>query len=243
MSSQKPSSTQGTPNPKKSLSQTNSTTSHDAHKSSITSGTAAGIGVGSAVAGAILAMLILWIFMRKPQRTRRSKPGSVEMTILNEDLRGKSSFSPEPDRPTTKVLDRATAGYSLPQPSGDHAIDGELSRLGTLIKNYVQSYYLTAAPDMEIDKVGQAAMEALGQDLPVMIPTLAKLLSNQSTRIRAIRFCVAWMLTSKIELNCDPDSTFLPPEISSCMGSMSIFEDGQPGPSKSNSLANILQIL
>lgn len=66
-----------------SHSQTNSISSHNVHKSSITSDIAVSIDAGSVFACAILAMIILWI-LRKSQSTRKSKDRSVKMTIPNE---------------------------------------------------------------------------------------------------------------------------------------------------------------
>lgn len=145
------------------------------------------------------------------------------MKTDTERLPGKEPFLSKQNRDEPTGM--GTAGISLPQPSGDQVIDGELSRLRTLVKNYVKSYYHNGAQD----KIEQTALAALGPDLPILVPTLSKLLSDQNTRILAIRFCIAWIITSRIELECEPHLTFLPPEIASCLNSMSVFKEDRPG--------------
>lgn len=193
-----------------------STTSH-ASKHSIAPGAAAGIGVGSAVAGALIAALILWFIMRKA----RKRP----ITAL-----GDPGYHP-------LLLDKLSgtgAEQSLPQPLGDQKIREEYSTVCTVINNHVRSYYHIAPLRTKILHVNQAALEVLGRDATVSASTLTNLLSDPETRIPALRFCIAWTIVSRIELDCDPDLSFLPPEIVRCLGSMSASMSDQERKSKSS---------
>ncbi|KAI4177894.1 MAG: hypothetical protein LQ348_005747, partial [Seirophora lacunosa] len=107
---------------------------------------------------------------------------------------------------------------NLPQPADDQALGGEMSRLRTAIKNHVQSYYHT---DNVRGSVDQAALGVVAAgNMPLIASTLGTLLANPATRIVAIRFCIAWVAISRIDHNCDPSKSFLPPEIATCLVSI-----------------------
>ena len=108
------------------------------------------------------------------------------------------------------------AESSLPLPLEDAAIGGEISRLQTLIKNYAQSYYHTSpvttkSPDLS----------PLGPNLSIPAATLAAMLANPRTRIVAIRYCLAWIVFSRLGLDSDANTSLLPPEVASCARPMS----------------------
>lgn len=66
--------------------------------------------------------------------------------------------------------------------------------------------------------------------------TLTTLLSDKETRLPALRFCIAWIVISRIEIDCEPDLTLLPPEIVKCWSSMSVSKNDQQSKSKSHIL-------
>ncbi|KAL5386403.1 hypothetical protein DPSP01_004129 [Paraphaeosphaeria sporulosa] len=112
----------------------------------------------------------------------------------------------------------STLENGLPQPLEDQAISGEISKISNLIKNHVQSYYhsRTVSPGM----IDYDDLQALGENLPVSVGTLSTLLNNSATREIALRFILAWVVTSRIQLNNSSNTTFLPPEVAKCMQSM-----------------------
>lgn len=181
-------------------------------KHSIAPGAAAGIGVGSAIAGALIAALILWFITRS--KARKSRNASVDDPPYRL-LPNKSSSA-------------AAVESSLPQPLADQKIRSEVSTLCTIINNHVISYYHTSAPNTRVDNVNEAALELLGLYAPVIASTLTALLSDSETRIAALRFCIAWVIISRIGPECEPHLTFLPPDIARCMGSMSGSSNDQP---------------
>ena len=178
-------------------------------------GAAAGIGIGCAIAGALIAAVILVFFFRRRRRRAPARSdaiplngfASVEKTIASPD-----SISP------AAMIER-----NLPQPAEDQALGGEMSRLKTAIKNHVQSYYHTNSVRGSVDQVALGVI-ATG-NMPLIASTLASLLSNPVTRMTAIRFCITWTVVSRIDQNCEPSLSFLPPEIASCLLSISSTRD------------------
>lgn len=130
-------------------------------------------------------------------------------------------------------LSGTTVEPPLQQPLSDQNIRDEFSTICTVINNHVQSFYHTAPPSVKIGNADQAALEVLGQDAPLIASTLATWLSGQETRIPAIRFCIAWIVISRIDPGCEPDLTFLPPEIARCLRSMSTPKIDQQSKSRS----------
>ncbi|KAI4122381.1 MAG: hypothetical protein LQ338_005854 [Usnochroma carphineum] len=180
------------------------------HSKSVSPGAAAGIGVGCAVAGALIAAAIVALLF---WRRRRRRPARSDVIALNGfGSVEKSVASPDPSSPEGAIE------RNLPQPAEDQALGGEMSRLRTSIKNHVQSYYHTNGVRGSVDQAALGIVAA--GNMPLIASTLGSLLSNPSTRITAIRFCIAWVAISRIDYNCEPSRSFLPPEIASCLVSI-----------------------
>ena len=128
--------------------------------------------------------------------------------------------------PLDKTGAAAVVERNIPQPAEDQAIGGEMSRLRTLIKNHVQSYYHSnpVGPTVANADQGALGIVAVG-NMPVITSTLATLLTNPSTRTSAIRLCIAWTAISRIDLSCEPGSSFLPPEVARILTSMTGMRD------------------
>ncbi|KAL9606462.1 MAG: hypothetical protein Q9179_000378 [Wetmoreana sp. 5 TL-2023] len=93
-----------------------------------------------------------------------------------------------------------------------------MSKLRTSIKNHVNSYYHTNSFRGGLDRIALGSV-AVG-NMPLIASTLESLLSDPATRLVAIRFCIAWTIFSRIDQSCDPSTSFLPPEIASCLSSI-----------------------
>ena len=159
---------------------------------------------------------------------RGGEKGPVQYSLRAE----KGASNPKKKEATEVALadlgPAAIVQDSLPQPEEDQAIGGEVSRLRTLIKHHVQSYYHTAPLEpslMGSAKANQASLVNFSQGQPPR-SDLTSLLLNPKTRFIAIRFCIAWTIISRIEFTCHSDISFLPPEIADCMSSMSGAESG-----------------
>lgn len=115
-------------------------------------------------------------------------------------------------------------GNVLPLPLEDKTISGEISKISNLIKNHVQSYY--HAGRVSPVSIDYDDLQALGDDMPVSVGTLSTLLGNSGTREIALRFCIAWVVVSRMQLRSPTSSTFLPPEISQCFQMMNLGDRG-----------------
>ncbi|KAL8732760.1 MAG: hypothetical protein Q9166_002541 [cf. Caloplaca sp. 2 TL-2023] len=182
---------------------------------SISPGAAAGIGIGCAVAGALIAAAILALLFRGRRQRGRARSDGIP-------LNGFASIE-KPVASRDSVAPVRGIESNLPQPAEDQALGGEMSRLRTSIKNHVQSYYHTNNVGGSVDQVALGLI-ATG-NMPLIASTLGSLLSNPATRLMAVRFCITWTVISRIDHNCEPSLSFLPPEIASCLLSISSTRD------------------
>ncbi|KAJ4346668.1 uncharacterized protein N0V89_010599 [Didymosphaeria variabile] len=187
-------------------------------------GAAAGIGVGCFLAGLLIAGLLAWFFMKRRRSTSSVRDSEASAVALMHREKGPvaKTVSVSSGSPIASALENG-----LPQPLEDKAVSGEISKISNLIKNHVQSYYHSRAvsPGM----IDYDDLQALGENLPVSVGTLSTLLNNPTTREIALRFCLAWVVTSRIRLNDSSNKTFLPPEVAKCMQSMNHTERGSRG--------------
>jgi hypothetical protein len=107
------------------------------------------------------------------------------------------------------------------------AITGEISKISNSIKNHVQSYY-------HADRVNAALLDlddiqALGRDLPVSVGTISTLLGNTATREIALRFCIAWVVCSRILPGADSRTSLLPLEVANCSEKIANMHNGSTG--------------
>jgi hypothetical protein len=193
-------------------------------KDGIKSGAAAGIAVGCFLAGALIAGLVAWFFIKRKSPAggvRDSEASTIALMHREKGLTAKT-VSVSSGSPIALALENG-----LPQPLEDKAISGEISKISNLIKNHIQSYYHNRAvsPGM----IDYDDLQALGEGLPISVGTLSTLLNNNATREIALRFCLAWVVTSRIQLNESSNTTFLPPEVAKCMQSMNHAERGSRG--------------
>jgi hypothetical protein len=115
----------------------------------------------------------------------------------------------------------------VPQPLEDAAISTGIAGIALAIKNHIQSFYHSnrVSPGLlDLDD-----LQALGNDLPMSTGTLSTLLGNPDTREIALRFCIAWMSVSRMQLSSGPEKTLLPPEIARCFQSMALTDRSSRG--------------
>ncbi|KAF1928221.1 uncharacterized protein M421DRAFT_391859 [Didymella exigua CBS 183.55] len=171
-----------------------------------------GVAIGCLVAGALIAGLILWACYGK----RRGRHGVMSYT---RPLHGGSP-----------LMSGADAAY--PQPLEDQAISGEMSKIGNLIKNHVQSYYHSKPVTYEL--LDHDDIIALGHDLPVSAGTLSTLLDNVATREVALRFFIAWAIIARLQSYKKSSESLLPPELCAPMREISSIDTGDKGESPLN---------
>lgn len=190
----------------------------------LSGGAVAGVAIGCLLAGALIAGVLAWFCLRrrKPAVAGRDSEASAVALMHREKGPAAKTRSLSSGSPITPALEN-----SLAQPLEDKAISGEISKISNLIKNHVQSYYHSRAvsPGM----IDHDDLQALGERLPVSVGTLSTLLNNSATREIALRFCLAWVVTSRIQLNDPSNTTFLPPEVAKSIQSMNHIEQQSRG--------------
>ena len=162
---------------------------------------------------------------------KRRRPGKPEEESNNFPLRKTtgattSNYFAAKESTVHELSAIPTIQDALPQPEEDQAIGGEMSRLRTLIKHHVQSYYHTVpleASQMSAAKANAASLATFAYS-QLSTSHLNSLLQNPKTRLATIRSCLAWTMTSRIQPTCPSDTSFLPPEISSWMNTVSTVE-------------------
>ncbi|KAI9662319.1 MAG: hypothetical protein M1821_008486 [Bathelium mastoideum] len=197
------SSTSTPPKPTKSVNR----------EAGVSNGAAAGIGIGCAVIGALLAALGVWILMRKKRHPRRSYSAPVERSLPYEGGGlGKGSSGGSPPIPL-QSLPASTVERMLPQPLDDNTIGRDFSKLGTALKNHAQTYYVS-----EKDSLARADTTAiqrlLGPESSLDSGTVADMLARAHSRLSATRYLLAWAVIQRI------DDDLLPPGVATCMQSM-----------------------
>lgn len=202
------------------------TTTSSAKPSSggLSDGAVAGVAIGCLIAGALLASLVAWFCLGRRRKSAGGRDSEASALALMHREKGPTAkaVSLESGSPIALAMENG-----LPQPLEDKAISGEISKISNLIKNHVQSYYHTGrvSPGM----IDYDDIQALGSELPVSVGTLSTLLGNAATREIALRFCIAWIVVSRMQLHSPPGTSFLPPEVASCFQSMSLVDRGSRG--------------
>ncbi|KAJ9640041.1 hypothetical protein H2199_006275 [Coniosporium tulheliwenetii] len=187
----------------------------------LSAGAAAGVGIGCVIIGALLGALAFWFFVMRKPKTRRIRRDHEAGRLGGFSSDPSQKESKYPSATTTAVNGAVATSYvdkNLPQPLEDDAISGEMSRLRSSIKNHVQSYYHSSPVNLGV--INGAALGSLGNELPVPPASLEALIASPNTRQIALRFCIAWIIISRMGLESDFETTFLPPEVASCIQSM-----------------------
>lgn len=194
----------------------------EAHKS-YSQGAAAGIGVGSAIAGALVVSAIFFFCFRG---SRRRRPPSVRPSSRLPSPGLYASTKPSALTKLTPVDGGAgrTSDIALPQPTPDSEIAAEMSKLRVMIKNHVQSFYNAPATT-----VSQTSLVGIIERPQISISELAESLAGTRSRQLALRYVIASVVFSRIGLNSDPGTTFLPPDLMSCLRSLETIQTGQKG--------------
>jgi hypothetical protein len=191
----------------------------------LSGGAVAGVAIGCLLAGALVAGLVAWFFFRRKKSAGARNSEASSMALIHRE-KGPTAkaVSLESGSPIAAALENG-----LPLPLEDKAIGGEISKISNLIKNHVQSYYHTGRVSPAL--IDYDDLQSLGSDMPVSVGTLSTLLGNSATREIALRFCIAWVVISRVQLESPPYATFLPPEISKCIQAMAIGEHSPRGKS------------
>ncbi|KAF1986547.1 hypothetical protein K402DRAFT_393615 [Aulographum hederae CBS 113979] len=190
-------------------------------KSGMSTGAVAGIAIGSAVAGALIGCLLFWLCAGKSRRRKspayRGVESQSQQALRDEKSPVVSLVSPVAlrDRPlsaATVIEDK------LPPPLDNAAILGEMSEFRNMIKSHVENFYSSSPAGGQM--IHPASLHLLGYSASET-SDLHELLLDPETALLALRSIIATVITPRLEPSCNPMNTLLPPEIVSCMHSMS----------------------
>jgi hypothetical protein len=190
----------------------NSTT--NAQSSGASPSTVAGAAIGCLIAGAVIAGLVFWFCWGRPKGSR-SRNYDASSSALVHDGKGFTANAIPLESRNLAVLSTPDV---FPMPLEDKAISGEISKICNSIKNHVQSYYhaIEISPGLlDLDDV-----KALGSDLLIPAATLGSLLDDKASREIALRFCIAWVVFSKMRPDASPSTSLLPTELAECLRKM-----------------------
>lgn len=207
------------------------TSSEASHHDRITSGAAAGIGIGSAAAGAIIALLLAFCLMRrKSSASKRYDPHDVRSSPSDESPSG---FEKTPAIMMSSLPRKGDDSVVplLPPPTQTSELVKMFSTLSTMIQNHAYSYFIEG-PKVNVSSAHSINSEhvnvILGPGAPVETKMVLDLL-NSPQRVVAVRIILGWGIMSNIQPRSDSDSTLLPLEFAECLRTFS--EDASTGKS------------
>ncbi|KAH6715354.1 hypothetical protein BKA61DRAFT_574811 [Leptodontidium sp. MPI-SDFR-AT-0119] len=172
----------------------------------LSTGEAAGVGIGGAIAGAVVAGLIfLFLFARYKKRRQQHEQNAFVGHLPN--------YNSDPGRQEKGISTPTKGGLvitELPQPAEDDAIVGALSRLRDNIKNHAQSFYTTSPVSPQ--SLNQTVLSEVANDTGIQVSKLQNLLAAPTSRMPALRLCIAWIILSRCDGQGPLNTSLLPEE-------------------------------
>jgi hypothetical protein len=175
--------------------------------SNVPVGAAAGIGIGCAAVGTLLAGLIVFFIL---SRRNRRKPSYQHPDISPNN----GKYMPQEKSGVTTTV--ANVDRLLPQPTEDDAMIAGLSKIRDAIKNHVQNYYHTALVDPKT--VEEAGLE-LARVLAIPASGILDLLLIPATRVPMLRLYLGHLILSRCSGQPDTALSFLSSEVSALAAS------------------------
>ena len=171
--------------------------SDKATTSPISSGAVAGIAIGSAIVGALVAFLIIYIFMKRSKQSRGGRRRH------SRDIDLEKSSSPRP-------------GLSLEENLLERADDSQIRKLmqdlNELIDQHVENYY-----HLQLLENSQGSLERrlveFGYGADPSIQEMISILKNSKTRFAGIRQLIAMIIVRNIDFKARAEVSLLPPHI------------------------------
>jgi hypothetical protein len=180
----------------------------------LTPGKSAGIGIGCAFVGALLAGLIVFFLSRRKQKraSYQDQHLSIRGGYVEQEKRNIASTKPHAAGGLVTNVDRL-----LPQPAEDDVIIGGLSKIRDSIKNHVQNYYHSTPVSPQM--VDETRLSELARATTIPTSALLGLLLNPTTRVPMIRLFLAHFILSRCSPRIDGIPSFLPNEVSALAAS------------------------
>jgi hypothetical protein len=197
-----------------SVGMSTQTSSPNGESTGLSNGAAAGVGIGCAFVGALLASLIaFFIFHRKMGHRFYSEDqlATDGVGYIHQDKNATSTTVTPVKGGVVSNIDRL-----LPQPAEDDEIIGGLSKIRDGIKNHVQNYYHNSPVSSKM--IDESNLLELSKATKLSTHEILTLLLNPATRILTIRLLLAEMILSRCVGGSDGQSSFLPSEVSGLAG-------------------------
>jgi hypothetical protein len=170
----------------------------------------AGLVVGCVFAGAIIASLVAFLLIKFRGRTNKGYTSDG----YGSPMEGYSNDPKKTTAVTMSIPENSSAAIvenNLPQPKEDNAITGDFSKLKNKLDGHVQTFYQTGPANDQA--AAQALAQILGERSPISTAKLLGLLSNPRSRPAILRSALAWIIVSRVGVECDPKDTFLPAQV------------------------------
>ena len=161
---------------------------------------AAGISVGTAIVGGLLAALIVWFCMRRSKQ-------------LREERRRHSRYDEEKG---TSSRTEASLEENLLERADDSQIKKSMQDLHELIDQHCENHYHDQAVDIAQGTLERTLIEAGYDNLSSPAPSVAefaRLLQSPNTRLLAIRQFIALIILSHVGWRSRAEVSLLPPQI------------------------------
>jgi hypothetical protein len=199
-----------------------------ASKFKFTSGDIAAAIVSCLVGGALIAGLVVWLFMSSRHKKQRSRGGFAK------ERHSSSNVNREKSLPTA-LTPAAGAGWEqhLPQSESDGTIRTSVKALFDQIELHVENFYRNAA--VSISPEIQSQLTQVGSShLP---DSIVGLLPQTSTPTMLIKHCLAALIVSRITPETDTSASFLPADFVAlplAMGGTRTSANNKPGKLRKN---------
>lgn len=176
----------------------------------VSTGAVVGVGIGTALAGAFLALLGLWLFLRRSQRSRRA--GGNSSLSLGDHV---GKFGGAKNGIGKGVSTSIVALDDMPfDPADDSQIRKSMQDLYELIHQHAENHYSARNFEGRREHLRHELAKGGWNDrTEPSAQTLASLLVNPVTRRVAIRHIIAWVILQHIDLKSSPDTSLLPAHI------------------------------
>jgi hypothetical protein len=168
------------------------------------SGAIAGAAVGCLIGGALIAGLLVWLFVSSRLKRRRPQGGFAEHPPNSRDVNQEKSL------PTAPLLGGGGAAGSweqhLPQSESDSTMRTSVKALFDQIEVHVENFYRDAVVPISPESQTEL-MKVHSSYLP---DSVVNLLSQTKTQMLLIKHCLAYLIASRITADNDAPASFLP---------------------------------
>lgn len=195
------------------------------HSNNVSPGATAGIAVGCAVVGALIASLVFLLMMLNSRhrrshhhRTQASKKDPRDKRLHPDEFKDNVAVTISiPETSSAAVIQ-----HHLPPPAEERVIVADFSKIHDKIAGHMQSYYRSNPSALD-----PATIESLGRILDVnagsgspLRSRLSTLLSDHNVRASLLRATLARIILLRVDPEANPNESFLPPEVTGLFRSM-----------------------